>query len=155
MLKHKIVCKECPDFSTNNDNHYKKHCFSKKHQHNCFGTWPEQKIFECEKCQFICYKKSNYDKHLTTNKHKLRCDNEPSSESIESSSERKTFNCLCGKTYKHQSTLCNHKKNCSIKEKKEEKEKDISIERKMEILLKNQEDILQMLKEIKSELKSN
>uniref|UniRef100_A0A6C0BR20 C2H2-type domain-containing protein n=1 Tax=viral metagenome TaxID=1070528 RepID=A0A6C0BR20_9ZZZZ len=150
MLKYKIVCTECPDFSTNNDKDYQRHCFTKKHQNNCFGTWPEQKIFECEKCEFICYKKSNYEKHLTTNKHKLRCDNE-------SSSERKTFNCLCGKTYKHQSSLCNHKKNCSIKEeKKEEKEeKDILIERRIENLLKNQEDILQMLYEIKLKLNSN
>lgn len=149
MLKHKIVCKECPDFSTNNDNAYKKHCFSKKHQNNCFGTWPEQKFFECEKCNFTCHKKSNYDKHLTTNKHILRSNN------IELSSNTKLFKCDCGKTYKHQTSLCNHKKNCSIKEKKEKEEKDISIERKIEILLKNQEDILQMLKEIKSELKSN
>ena len=25
----------------------------------------------CENCNFICYKKSNYDKHLTTRKHKF------------------------------------------------------------------------------------
>ena len=111
-LKYKIVCKECPDFRTNKDSDYKKHCLTKKHEHNCFGTWPIKNEFKCD----------------------------------------------CGETYKHQSSLWNHKKKCSIKEKEEkekEEKEEKERERKIDILLKNQEDMLQMLKELTSLLKSN
>ena len=30
----------------------------------------EPDIFVCEKCDYKCFKKSNYDKHLATDKHK-------------------------------------------------------------------------------------
>ena len=30
----------------------------------------EPDIFVCEKCDYKCFKKSNYDRHLATDKHK-------------------------------------------------------------------------------------
>ena len=29
-------------------------------------------VFSCEKCNFTCFKKSNYDTHLATRKHKMK-----------------------------------------------------------------------------------
>ena len=77
------------------------------------------KIFYCEICDFKCSKQSNYNKHLLTRKHKILTNpNEKMPEHNES------HICICGKRYKHASSLCAHKKICDFvieKEKKEEK----------------------------------
>ena len=64
-------------------------------------------IFYCEKCDFECRKKSNYDKHLLTRKHKIRTNsNEKNAEKVTS------YMCLtCGKNYSSRSSLWYHKKN--------------------------------------------
>lgn len=64
------------------------------------------KIFVCEKCDYNTSRQSQYDRHLLTAKHKILMNpNEKSSKIIE-------YSCLCGKQYKHMSSLCSHKKNC-------------------------------------------
>jgi len=76
----------------------------------------------CEKCGFVCSKKSNYTKHLLTRKHKM----------VTNGNEKMPKNappiyeCECGKKYNYLSGLSRHKKNCIYEEneinKKEEKE---------------------------------
>jgi hypothetical protein len=67
------------------------------------------KKYECKRCNYICVKKSDYIKHVATAKHKrLKNANEMSPKIATS------YCCECGKTYKHQSSLCKHKKNCYI-----------------------------------------
>jgi len=67
------------------------------------------KVFLCETCQYKCFKQSEYNKHILTLKHKnlqnptLHIDNS------------KTYECKCGKQYKHSSTLYAHKKKCETK----------------------------------------
>jgi hypothetical protein len=66
--------------------------------------------FYCEKCHYSTSRKSQYDRHLTTDKHQIltnpndlvpkKCVN---------------YDCICGKSYKHSSSLCAHKKNCKNK----------------------------------------
>ena len=69
---------------------------SKKHQY-----------FICETCDFKCFKKGDYNRHITTQKHKnLNNPNKITSNYINE--------CICGKKFKHQSTLCAHKKKCVI-----------------------------------------
>lgn len=63
--------------------------------------------YYCELCHFICSKKSNLDTHYSTLKH-FRLTKKMPDDNI-----KKTFFCECGKTYKHQSSLCNHKKKCN------------------------------------------
>ena len=66
--------------------------------------------FECEKCAFICSKPSEWKRHCLTDKHKILINpNNVSAVLTE-------IICLCGKKYKHRSTLCTHKKTCKIKE---------------------------------------
>ena len=62
------------------------------------------KIFHCEKCDFICFKKSLYEKHLLTKKH-----NTTNTTKIQ---QKKFHYCECGKQYTHRASLFNHKKKC-------------------------------------------
>jgi len=61
----------------------------------------------CETCDYRCCKQSEYNKHISTNKHKIL-------QNPISNSEKKVYICNCGKIYKHSSTLYAHKKNCKI-----------------------------------------
>ncbi len=65
-------------------------------------------IFSCESCDFKCSKFSNFNTHLLTSKHKrltTSCQKMPKNATI--------LECICGKNYKHLSSLCKHKKICS------------------------------------------
>ena len=66
-------------------------------------------IFECEKCEFKCYKKSNYEKHLSTRKHQNidKC----LQQNIQK--DPNIFICHCGKEYKYRQSLSVHKKKCN------------------------------------------
>jgi hypothetical protein len=55
--------------------------------------------FHCEKCDYKCSRKSDYNKHLSTSKH---------TKGVASNV------CNCGKIYKHRQGLSRHKKKCSI-----------------------------------------
>jgi len=66
-------------------------------------------FFHCEKCDYKCSKKSDYEKHLKTKKHittkynKVQHENSPHA-----------YSCECGKSYSHRATLYNHKKKCKL-----------------------------------------
>jgi len=66
---------------------------------------PEKcQIYECQKCNFKCSKKSNYTTHLSTAKHKLLTENADTA---------KAYICTCGKKYKHRQSLHTHKLLCA------------------------------------------
>jgi hypothetical protein len=67
--------------------------------------------FYCTKCDYVCKKKSDYNKHLNTTKHKILIN--PNKKVAEIA---KAFMCSCGKSYKHASSLSNHKKKCTVTE---------------------------------------
>lgn len=60
--------------------------------------------FYCKICDFKCCKESNFQKHLLTLKHKIRTNT--------NEKMPKHFLCSCGKSYKHASSLWNHRKKC-------------------------------------------
>ena len=66
-------------------------------------------IFYCIDCDFKCSKKSNYDKHLSTRKHKILTNTykKMPDDKIE------IYKCECGKEYKHRQSLYTHKKKCN------------------------------------------
>ena len=66
--------------------------------------------FVCEKCNFRCCKKSNYDTHLLTYKHQKIMEDNP----IKCQpSTAISFICPnCNKKYSHLSGLCRHRKTC-------------------------------------------
>ncbi len=64
--------------------------------------------FYCEKCNFTCFKKSNWDTHITTRKHKMLINaNEMLIEKMPT-----VWTCGCGRSYKHESSYCRHIKKC-------------------------------------------
>jgi len=65
------------------------------------------KEFVCVKCDFKCFKSSDYERHLNTAKHKIRIN--------PNKNPNTTYDCICGKNYKHLTSLCNHKKKCNYK----------------------------------------
>ena len=66
--------------------------------------------FMCEKCDYICCKKGDFNKHLQSKKH-----NTTNTTKIQPLS---TYPCLCGKMYNHRASLYNHKKTCSYEDNK-------------------------------------
>ena len=74
-------------------------------------------IFYCEKCDFKCSKKSNYNKHLTTAKHKMK-QNE-TKKMPKNADSLHNFICEhCCNEFQSRTTLWRHKKNCKINIKK-------------------------------------
>jgi hypothetical protein len=68
-------------------------------------------IFSCDLCHFICSKKSNYDKHILTLKHKRRTNGLQMDDTL---AYLQKFICDCGCEYKHRQGLWKHKKKCDI-----------------------------------------
>ena len=91
---------------------------TKKHKHNVVTNTSDNngeqiattniKCFNCEKCNFSCSVKCNYNRHLTTNKHLMMTnDAENTPKTI------KSYHCDCGKKYKYRQGLHTHKMNCN------------------------------------------
>jgi hypothetical protein len=62
----------------------------------------------CETCDFKCSYKSDYNRHLLTAKHKILTN--PNKNLTKNAA---AYKCICGKEYKHSSTLSSHKKKCN------------------------------------------
>jgi len=107
-------------------------------------------LFNCEKCSFKCYKKSEWSRHILTAKHKILTN--PNEKTPEKKNE-----CNCGKIYKHRSSLCAHKKICNFIENTENiKEKnEITTELILNIIQQNQELQKQMIELAKNSGNNN
>jgi hypothetical protein len=85
------------------------------------------KIFSCLVCHYKTCKKTDYEKHLSTDKHKIKTNDSKmvENDSIKSQKVEKLFECKCGKVYKYDSGYYRHKKNCP--ELKKEINQEINI----------------------------
>ena len=63
--------------------------------------------YECKICEYTTCRKSQYDRHLATSKHKLRTNT-----NIVVHTSSKIYQCDCKKIFKHASSLWNHKQKC-------------------------------------------
>jgi hypothetical protein len=66
------------------------------------------KQFSCEKCNYTCCNKYDYNKHLSTRKHLM--DNKDNAKSQKVANLHKCDNCI--RIYRYKSGLCKHKKIC-------------------------------------------
>jgi len=104
--------------------------------------------FVCEKCNFVSSKKSDYNRHLTTLKHKMITnDNKKAQKSA-------NFECACGKVYKHYSGLSRHKLKCFQKNENYE-ESDEKNKKLMEMLKESTETNNKLAEKIKELEKQN
>ena len=104
-----------------------------------------QKQFFCEKCNLQTNNKKDYCKHLLTAKHQKRDKIlQHETETGTNACENK-YVCICGKKYKHHSSLWNHTKKCCKKEedtKKPAKHNDSGL---IEVLLKENQEFKQLI----------
>ena len=110
------------------------------------------KNYDCVLCDYVCCKQSEYTKHLSTRKHKILQN---------PTLNNQTYNCECGKIYKHSSTLYAHKKKCisdlnlynivEVEQEKKINDKDdiiMLLLKQNSDLIKEQSDIKQIILEI-------
>ena len=77
--------------------------YNKKFQKN-------EKFFCCEICDYTTSRRSQFDRHLSTLKHK---NNENTTKNTTNTTHKKKHYCECGKEYEHRASLYNHKKRCT------------------------------------------
>ena len=89
-------------------------------------------IYCCETCDYNTSRSSQYDRHLSTDKHKRNTLELPKVPK----SSAKMYSCDCGKLYKYRQGLSKHKKNCDLIDAPIPNNNDTLI---MELLKQNQE----------------
>ena len=72
--------------------------------------------FSCEECHYHTSKIFNWNKHISTRKHKMVKNGKKKTEKVAEQSELHICS-DCGKQYKFQSGLCRHRKTCKFIEK--------------------------------------
>jgi hypothetical protein len=100
----------------------------------------------CESCNYVTYKKTDYNRHILTDKHKMLTHVDNKNEK----NENIKFTCICGKNYKHRQSLSVHKKKCNLLNENECTSL-ITIENKKEIIILKEDN--KELKEDNKELK--
>ncbi len=74
---------------------------------------PNDKIIHlCQMCDFSSLKYSEFERHMSTNKHSINSNN-----LNVVNKQVFTYTCECGKRFNHRGTLHNHAKGCYVKEK--------------------------------------
>lgn len=96
--------------------------------------------FTCELCHYTTSRKSQYDRHISTDKH-ISITNETKTKT--KSSESSEYKCICGISFNSRTTLWRHKKKCSFEEQsiseKAHIQQTITPELVMEFIKNNQE----------------
>ena len=101
-----------------------------------------QKKYMCDICHYITCNKKDYNKHLLTSKHNrlIMANNQTNKKSQEH------FECGCGNSYKHLTSLYKHKKKCNFEEKKKEEIKN-ELENELSIITNKDDLIIKLIKD--------
>lgn len=94
-------------------------------------------IFCCETCDFNTSNKCNYLKHLDTRKHKILTKTDTNL----AKNATPTYDCLCGKSYKHRQSLYSHKKVCLKSVNSETKVSEIDVNKNVNEIINNANEI--------------
>ena len=101
--------------------------------------------FHCEYCDYSTSRNSQYQRHLSTDKHKILMNPNIKTQN--------SFSCICGKTYKHSSTLCSHKKTCKAEDTSNSvvvKEDNIDKDQLILMLVKQNAELIKETTDFKS-----
>ena len=101
------------------------------------------KKFTCQNCDFVCINKKDYTRHLSTRKHKMLVNTSTTSQKTANN-----FKCICGKSYKHDSSYYKHKKTCTFINEEEENNNGGNNEKLVEKLLEDNAEMRGLIKEI-------
>ena len=105
--------------------------------------------YHCKCCDYVTSKQSNYDKHLTTSKHKksyiqLQNDTNIVQNVAQNVSQNIIYKCECGRNYKHRQGLWKHRQTCDVlnaevetidEEEPEKTDKDLDKDKEKELLV--------------------
>ena len=122
-------------------------------------TSENAKKFMCDKCNFICSKTSDWNRHIVTRKH-LNTDIILTNTDYIAPKNAKHFQCNCGNVYKHRQSLFTHKKKCTHNDSNftsissNQTIEDIDKESLIKMLLKNQ-DVMEKMMEVLPHMGSN
>ena len=106
----------------------------------------EESLHCCNSCNFTCKKKSNWLKHLSTQKHQKLI----SSDSV---TNTKSYKCdSCNKSYKHSSSYYHHKKTCFPNKQSLDNDKSIYtiLSQQNENLMEQNKQLLEQYTELKT-----
>ena len=108
-------------------------------------------IYCCELCNYKTSKKSNFDEHILTRKHKKSMFSnqiQPISSPFDTNSDSKFVCNICNKKYSDNSGLWRHKKKCNISsfEKKDNYHEELSDKELMMIIVKQNSQLLDVIK---------
>ena len=110
----KYNCKDSTEARIKEQEHYTE---LKASLNSCPPYVESPNLIYCKTCDYSTSRKSQFDRHILTDKHKIL--QNPTQSYIE-----KTWNCKCGKIYKHSSTFYAHRKNCNYQENVTSKNND-------------------------------
>jgi len=108
-------------------------------------------IFNCDLCDYNTCRKSQYERHLSTDKHKKRENDSKmvvNDSDLVPKSSNIFFECDCGKIYKYDSGYYRHKKTCnySINPPTEKPQSNIEKDELIIALLKQNSELLEIVK---------
>lgn len=69
-------------------------------------------VFNCQKCDYSSYNKYDFNKHLSTDKHKVLSD--ANKKIAKNATPGTVYLCECGKSYKHKPSLSRHRQTCNF-----------------------------------------
>jgi len=107
--------------------------------------------YNCTYCQFISHNKTDYTRHILTAKHKNNKKNAKGYKKTDFLS----FECMCGKKYKHHSGIWRHKKTCdaeSYNDEAKEAGQEISEKDLIMLLLKENKEFKNLIIEQSSKM---
>ena len=101
-------------------------------------------IFECESCDYVTSRKNNWDRHVTTHKHKTATEGHKTAAENEQDHKMKLCCSICNKFYKHRKGLWKHNQTYHSTTDQTICGQDVAVTQEMYIdLLKEKNEILQ------------